>query len=246
MQSGDPIAFSAIVFEGEAPFWAQKRRCAFNPSYSLGAPAEIEIDLPDSGPVDPQSGDGHHIGLWDSGSPGNDMAAIKVTGTSSTGLPFSRIATANFTVLKQLAYIDSIADSAVDDNGDGAPDRVVMAALLTVTTPGNYQLVFYFVAGRYFTSRTNHKVESGPQRIEASLSFATLASLGADGPYAITDVFLIHTDDPEEPIADRNDDAGLTGAYVISSLPATKPLSLSPLSPLATSNRARKERSIWN
>lgn len=227
VQAGDSIAFSAIVFEGDAPVAGAKVTLRVQSLDNLAAPAEAEIDLPDSGPIDPQSGDGHYIGLWDSVKPGKYAGAIKVAGTSSTGLPFSRIATANFTVLKKLARFESVADSAVDDNGDGTPDRVVMAARLNVTTAGNYQFVFNLrSADRYFTSRTDHKVEAGTQRIESNITFAALSSLGADGPYAITDVFLIYSDDPEEPVADRKADAGQTGIYVTSALPSAKPLTI--------------------
>jgi len=245
VQAGDSLAFSAIIFEGDAPVAGATVTLRIQSLDNLGAPAEAEIDLPDSGPIDAQSGDGHYIGIWDSVRPGKYAGAIKVSGTASTGLPFSRIATANFTVLKKLARFESIADSAVDDNGDGTPDRVVMAARLNVTTPGNYQFVFNLrSANRYFTSRTDHKVEAGAQRIEAGIGFAALSSLGADGPYAITDVFLIHTDDPEAPVADRYADAGRTGVYVISALPSAKPLTLAPSALAFGDVEAGKEKAL--
>jgi hypothetical protein len=227
--SGSGIAFSAIVFEGDAPVVGATVTLRVQSLDNLAAPPETEMDLPDSGPIDPQSGDGHYIDVWKSGKPGKYVAAVKVSGTSSTGIPFSRLASANFTVLKKLARIESITDAAVDDNGDGIADRMVVAAQLDVTTAGNYQMVFNMRSGeRYFTSRTDRKLESGPQRFEASIAFAALAGLEADGPYGITDLFLIYTDDPEDPVADRRADAGLTGAYRLSSLPGNKPLTVAP------------------
>lgn len=229
VQAGDPIAFSAMVYDGSAPVAGATVTLRIQSLDNLASRAEAEFELPDSGPIDPQSGDGHYIGIWNSVKPGKYAAAAKITGTGSSGLPFSRITTANFTVLKKLARFESVADSAVDDNGDGTPDRVIVASRLDVTTAGTYQFVFNLrTAERSITTRTNHELEAGARRIESGISFATLAGLGVDGPYDITDVFLIHAGDPEEPVVDSIANAGRTGAYVLSDLPSAKPLTVAP------------------
>ncbi|MBM3756065.1 MAG: DUF5011 domain-containing protein [Acidobacteria bacterium] len=209
IRSGDGAAFSAMIFENTKPFVGAKATVRIRPRDDAAAPHIAEFELPDSGALNPTVGDGLYLRAWSPPGPGNYIAALRVTGVSGGGAAFSRLASAEFTVLKPLARIEAISDSAIDDNGDGLPDRVAITANVRVSTAGSYELAFNVRAGqRNLTSRTRARLEQGLAPITAGVSFTDLASLAPEGPYAITDVFLFHLDDPELPPADDRADGG--------------------------------------
>ena len=160
--------------------------------------------------------------------PGRYAAALKITGTSLNGMAYSRMASAEFRVLPAMARFVSIADSAIDDNGDGMPERVIVEANLEVTQPGNYEFAFNLRNGeQVLTTRVPFRLEAGRRRIEAPIGLADLTSLGSDGPYAITDAFLFLIEMPDPLPADHVPDAGLSGVYPVSRLQTVKPITAS-------------------
>ncbi len=226
-QVGDTIAVTGAVFDGTSPITNAKVKVTVgnreDPSFP---PAQFE--LADSGPLDDTVGDGVYTGLWTTGSPGRFTAAMRVTGLSTSGIPFSRLASAEFRVLEPTARIESLYDAAVDDDGDGLPDRIAVTAAVNVTKAGNYQLLVNLAAGNgsQATARPSAKLAQGRTLFDASFAFADLNALGADGPYAIKYVALLFLDDDEAPVVNETVDAGMTQPYPTAALVAIRSKSL--------------------
>ncbi len=230
VQAGKPVAFSGMIYDGPAPLagatavvsLGDRNDASFKP---------VRINLDDSGPLDATVGDGLYLGIWTPDRPGRYLAAMRVTGMSTSGVPFSRLASTEVLVLPALASIESISDSAVDDNGDGLAERVVVTLGLKVTTAGKYQALLnlrkpgdVLVAGRQTVT-----LEVRSTRIDVPFTFEELSQLG-DGPYSISNLSLLYLDDAEAPAADGKDDAGNTAPYPVSALLNARsgPLSLNP------------------
>ncbi|MBI4904896.1 MAG: choice-of-anchor D domain-containing protein [Acidobacteria bacterium] len=228
----EPVALTGVFFDGAAPLAAVRAIVRIRAQDDEAATA-TDLTLEDSHDLDGQAGDGNYFALWRPPGPGRFLAAMKATGVSRSGIAFSRLASAEFRVLAPLAVIESIYDSAVDDNGDGLADRIVLGANLDVATAGEYLLLLKVGSEQLAVpARRAAVLEKGKSRIEVNLALETLASLAPAGPYSITNVMLVHQDEPEPPVVDERSDAGKTAAYPVAELlrAATAPLLASPTS----------------
>ncbi len=223
---GTPVGLSGMVFDGPSPLLGATAavRIASRDDASF---APVAVNLAAHAPVD-----GMYLGAWTPTRPGLYEVAMRVTGVSSSGIRFSRFAAAEIRVLPPLATIETVTDSAIDENGDGIPDRIVVSVGVKADTAGKYQLLLNLRASNeaVLTGRTTVSLETGRSTVNVPFAFQDLGRLGVDGPYDIRDVFLLYLDDPESPASDDRADAGRTGAYPVAELlrAASRPLMLTP------------------
>lgn len=222
-RAGDPVVFTALFFDAAEPLGGLTASVRIRPRDDPSA-AAVDLRLEDSSEVDEQAGDGQYFGVWRPERAGHYVAALKASGTSLSGVPFSRIASTGFRILPPLARIESIRDMAVDDDGDGVADRVVFEVSLDVKKDGNYQVLFNLRSSgeAKVAGRRRAALEVGKARAEISFPLRELGPLAADGPYTLTDVFLLYLDAPDAAVADHRADAGKTAPYPLADLLASK------------------------
>ena len=223
VQIGDKIAFSGLVFDGGKPLTGAKAVLTIaDPRDASKTP--VQIDFTDAGPLHSTVGDGGYTAIFAPTAAGKYTAAMRVTGVSATGVRFARTASTAFTVRQPMAHFVSFQDTAIDDNGDGVIDRVLVTAKVNVTAPGKYQFGISLggLAGAVIKANSSTSLNAGDQQVTAEFAPAAFARLGQDGPYTRQDAVLVFLDDPEIPEADMLSDAGPSAPYALSSLTAPK------------------------
>lgn len=148
------------------------------------------------------------------------MAAMQVNGTSASGTAYSRIASASFKVIGPAATFGSFSDTAVDDNANGRPDRIVITATVNVQTTGNYFFTIQLLESNSakLLSKARATLQAGTRQIEASFDIAELRSLNANGPYTLKNAELIYEDGSGDlPVVDFRENVGTTQSYQLSS-----------------------------
>ena len=128
---------TAAVFEGSGPVG--------------GASAEVSVRDPDGTyttfslvddgvEADNAAGDGLYSGEFEPSLPGRYAAVADITGTTSSGLSFSRQA-AEFTVVPVRSLLTgSFSDMGVDDDGNGLFDRISIEVDADTVEAGDYRL----------------------------------------------------------------------------------------------------------
>jgi len=183
---------------------------------SLSHPAPLA--LLDGGPGDAAVGDGIFTGLFTPTFAGEYDVVVRLTGTTPAGNPVSRTAGTHFTVTNPLATISSVQTSAVDTNGNGLTDSLVLNASINVQTAGSYTLAVRLIAtnGKSVVHLSNATLASGTQAMVVQFSAMDVLGLGVDGPYTIG-VTLLWKGPPREIIADNSHQIGVTPAYTLAS-----------------------------
>ncbi len=181
----------------------------------------VSVPLVDSGSFpDATQGDGLFSGLFTPSQPGAYVAAVQATGTSLGGVPFSRTALTDFTVVPSNASLGSISDQGVDTNGDGLIGEVVVDASVTVQTAGTYlfSIVLQASNGQTVYSANTATLTTGSQTISVQFAATDILGLGVNGPYEKTQAFLALISGPTQTVADLKSDAGPTAPYALSNL----------------------------
>ena len=215
---GDTIVLNAIILDGTAPVTGATVTCGISDPTQPDSDAQ-QIALQDGGPFDAATGDGVYTGTLTLNHTGEFPIAVRITGVSTSGLSFSRIASATVTVVDQLASFTSFQDAAVN-NPNGFIDRVNLTANMTVSVAGDYRFTATFLAsnGHQITSSAEGHLDTGTQQLSIPFSADSLFGLGVDGPYQIKNAFLMFVDNQENPLADSRADAGSTAAYQLAAL----------------------------
>lgn len=219
---GDTVLLVGILFDGSTPV----APLGTTVTASIGDPSDaatppIQITLQDSGTFDAAPGDGIYTGTHTASQAGRFSAAMQATGISGSGVTFSRTASTTFRVLRPLASFDSFSDVGVDDNSNGAIDRVVVTANVNVQTAGRYQFGVSLEANNAAQIKASTIATlsaGGAQQVAVSFSATEVFGLGVNGPYVMKDAVLTYQDDPDTPVVDFRENAGNTSAYLLSSL----------------------------
>lgn len=182
----------------------------------------ISVPLMDDGlGVDAAAGDGLYSGELTPAVPGSYGALARMTGTTSTGLPFVRQAATRFEVLRQTSFLTGdFTDSGSDDDGDGLFDRIVLQADTQTVEAGRYRL---FVGLR--TAGGEELVRSGEADLLPGLGSIAVGfeaeefiALGENGPYFVSFLYLVRLDPAGVLEAHRLESLGQTQAYQLSQL----------------------------
>lgn len=195
---------------------------AFNPSlltWRVQAPQPpVTVALLDSGPNDAIPGDGIYTGIFTPSAAGDHGVLLTATGTA--GAAFVRKGATTFRVIQPSASLGTLQDQAVDDNANGLPDRIVVAAPVTVQIAGDYEFEVTLKAsnGKETSARGTATLGIGAQQISASFRVAVIIrELGVNGPYQRLDAVLVRRTSTDEFIAHSQADAGSTASYTLSS-----------------------------
>ena len=220
-RSGEEVLLSALLFDGTSPILPAGTTITArigNDADPLAVPGQVT--LLDSGVFDADPADGIYTGTYVPPAPGRYTAAIRATGVSLAGVPFSRTASTSFRVLAPTAAFAAFRDAGADDNGDTRLDRIVVTADVTVTVPGRYRFGVSLLAsnGQVTTANAAADLSSGNQSIDVSFRAEDVFALGVDGPFELVNATLLHEDDPEAPVVDRREHAGMTAPYLRSDL----------------------------
>ena len=126
-----------------------------------------------------------------------------------------RVGGTQFQVGAEGAGIDpAVAESTVDDDGNGRIDRLVLTPTVTVTKAGNYTLVSTLLdrTGKVIDhGRATATLRAGaPTAMPVEFSGGTIHDAGQPGPYRLTGLILIA--ESLDWLATL-DDAGMTAAY---------------------------------
>ena len=218
-QAGDTVVVSAILLDGVAPIAGATVNASVGDPLQAGA-VPTQVVLQDSGQYDEATGDGIYTGTFTASQAGQFAVQVRATGTSAAGVSFSRTASTSFRVLPPLARLLSFSDAGVDDNGNSLIDRIVVTATVDVQAAGNYLFTMGLVSssGVRINASTSAPLAAGTQQIAVPFPAADVSSLGADGPYQRRDATLYAVDDAEQTVTSFVGDAGLTAAYLRSSL----------------------------
>ena len=181
--------------------------------------APISFALTDSGAYDEATGDGIYTGTFTPSVKGNYTVYMTASGTSSSGAAFSRTATAAFQVSDPLARIGALSDAPVY-NSNGLIDHVAITAPVSVQAAGTYRLALDLQAGngKSIQAITSMPLNTGSQQMVLSFPFASLLSLGTNGPYTEAHARLILVSNSDSTLADYIDNAGYTQTYSQSSV----------------------------
>lgn len=208
-RQGSAMGLSGMVFDGSKPL--------------VGATAKVRIvnvedpnGRAESLELAPLAGnEGIYVGGWKPAAAGTYAISMRTTGLSASGVPYARFAATEVRVEPARAAIQEITDSAVDDGGDGIPDRVVLECRVEAEVAGAYRLQMMLQASNRATLplRVTTTLAKGATRVAVPVALESLAKLGVDGPYAIREVLLVYLGEREQPIADDRGDMGTTGAY---------------------------------
>jgi hypothetical protein len=89
-----------------------------------------------------------------------------------------------------VATLVSISERAVDDNGNGLPDRLEITALLNVVKPGKYEIRFLISGpgGEALMGTGEGTLAAGRQQLKASVPAERLRDALRDGPFIINNV----------------------------------------------------------
>jgi len=217
----DTLAFSSMPANSTAPssntFTIQASASpSFDPTVLVwdisvpGIPAQVT--LLDSGPFDNASGDGIYTGTFTSATVAPHSVAYSITGTSSSGVAFSRAAEAQFTVMQPLSSFLSFTDN-LQNTG------IATSISLNVQTAGSYRVSLSLQASNQKTveETVSATLPAGTQTVQVPFTINDLLSLGVDGPYERINARLIYVANAET-LADYRADAGPTPPFSLSSL----------------------------
>jgi hypothetical protein len=196
----------------------------FNPStlsWSVNSvQPSTQITLADSGQFDAATGDGIYTGTFVPPGPGIYSATITATGTSLSGLSFSRKASTTFRVDPSTANFTSFQDQVFDDDGNGLFDRLVTTATVNVQTPGNYLFAVQLQAsnGNTLSAKIQAALTVGTSQVAVTFTADDIIrTLGVDGPYTRRSAALVYLSQGADIAADTRDNAGTTAAYSLAS-----------------------------
>jgi hypothetical protein len=180
----------------------------------------INLSLLDSGTYDDATGDGIYTGTFMPTDPGTYTVLLTASGTSNSGLPFIRTASAAFRVITPAAQLGAFADAAINDPFTGGLTNVNVTASVTVQTAGYYQLSTQLVAsnGNTVTAWGSAQLSTGTGSVVVSFPASALSSLGTNGPYTMHNASLFLAPPGDSILADYKDPVGTTQAYTLSSI----------------------------
>jgi hypothetical protein len=185
--------------------------------WSTGTP--FTASLVDGGQYDYATGDGLYTGVYVPPAIGLYRVMAKITGTFA-GSPFSRSAALTFRVVNPLATLAGVADVAIDDDGNGLSDRLVLSAQVNAQSAGSYVFSVGLTAsnGNAISGSGSATLAIGAGQIDVSVPARRVLSLGVDGPYEKVNATLAQIPTDGGPISvGRLADAGPTAAYTLAS-----------------------------
>ena len=214
----DKVVLSGLVYDGATPVTGATVTVLIGDDNDpISDP--IQVVLQDSGTFDKATGDGIYTGTFTASHAGTFTAAIKATGTSPSGKPYSRIASTPFKVIDAIATFSSFSDAAVDDNSNGRPDRIVITSTINVQTPGNYFFSIQLLASNGVTvlAKARTTLQAGTRQMEASFDMDDLHKVNVNGPYTLKNAELIYEDASGGlPVVDFRKNVGTTQSYQLS------------------------------
>ncbi|HEX8351480.1 MAG TPA: proprotein convertase P-domain-containing protein [Pyrinomonadaceae bacterium] len=214
---GEKVVISGLVFDGPTPVRNATVLASVDDVDRPDADP-VQLTLTDSGPLDVTPGDGIYTGSFTPDHAGDFAVAIKATGASAANLAFARTSSTDFNVTPTTARFVSFRNEALDADGDGLVDEVLVTAGLDVQAAGQYQFALTLVAGngQKTNAQTLADLSQGAQQISVSFPAQDILRLGVDGPYALTEGLLtLHAD--KVLVADYRKDVGTTDALESSS-----------------------------
>ena len=216
---GQPVTLALVAFDGPAPVTGAAVTAGVYQTGGESSP--MPVTLRDDGDApDTAAGDGVYTAAIDGLSPGHYLAeVVAVIGAGRA------VAGADFEVVPSRATFGTPrTDAGVDTNGDGLFDLVRLAFPVQVDTPGVYEVVAELrtAAGAALRSGARATLAAGPGQVLVPFAAADLRKyLAADGPWLVRDVRLLRVPaslDEGDLLADRVDDFGATGAYLLGQL----------------------------
>lgn len=145
-----------------------------------------------------------------------------ITGTTSQGNPFLRMASTTFEVTPVHATLTgSFTDRGIDDDGDGLFDRIGIAPGLDVTAAGDYLVTVVLKASNDTTLAANVTTALTTSSASAEVFFRAddiRRELGVDGPYRVSLVIVEHITSSAVVVADERTNLGDTAGYTLTQL----------------------------
>ena len=180
----------------------------------------INVTLLDSGTYDNASGDGIYTVAFAPTDPGSYSILLTASGVSKSGLPFSRTASATFSVNPPSAQFVAFSDAPVLDSASGLLKAVKIIAAVNVQQAGTYEFSVEIVAvnGKSTNAGILTQLTIGSGQLVAQFPASLLLPLGVNGPYTISRAQLLYHGPEGQSLADYRDPAGTTQPYSITSL----------------------------
>jgi hypothetical protein len=118
--------------------------------------------------------------------------SITASGTSAAGKPFRDEAMlTDVTVSPVVATFVLLTERAVDDDGNGRPDRWELTATLDVATPGKYEMRFDLSGdGGGTGGEASATLAVGRRKLTASIPAAQIFERLKEGPYKVVNIQL--------------------------------------------------------
>ncbi|MGH9462106.1 MAG: hypothetical protein ACRD1X_12865, partial [Vicinamibacteria bacterium] len=157
-----------------------------------------------------------YSGEFEPSLPGRYAAVADITGTTSSGLSFSRQAAAEFTVVPVRSLLTGgFSDMGVDDDGNGLFDRIAIDVDADTLETGHYRLFVRLdtIGGRSLMRSTDAVLPAGPSVLTVDFEADAIQQLKEDGPYQLESLELLFMGPLGATSADRLRSAGLTRPY---------------------------------
>jgi hypothetical protein len=168
----------------------------------------------------PDSGGGNYSSVYSPSGIGTYQVLVTFNGTSG-GAAFARTAYTTFQVASPVASFSGVTDAAIDDNGNGLFDRLVLAAQVTAQTAGTYRFGVTLLAsnGNTTTASGTATLPTGSGQISVNVTASQLLTLGVSGPYEKVRATVSQMPTTGAPVSvGFISDAGPTAPYTLASL----------------------------
>lgn len=178
--------------------------------------------------ADTLAGDGIYEALVNPAQTGNYQIQVEVFGTASTG-NFHRSAATTLQIVPHNALITGFSDRGLDDNADGAYDRIGITPSANLLKAGTYVISVRLRAANGKEMQRGVTQTFGLGTATAEVGFPAteiLRDLGTNGPYQVTEVRYYEKIEDDLIPADIRYDLGPTAPYLLGQLQHA-PLSLS-------------------
>lgn len=210
---GDTAVLTVPFFDGQHPILGADVKVTV---MTEGRPP-VELTLLDNGDsADNLAGDGLYSAEFIPQTPGDYLVSASIQGQNWRGIPCFRKAGAHFTVFEPTSRLTgTVHDESVDSNGDGQPDQVIVRVATKTVKAGEYRAFVHFktATGQQLFRSNAATLTTGLGEIAVAFEIEALRELGEEGPYQITQLWLIYYGEDGAIESDNLTQVGTTQAY---------------------------------
>lgn len=213
---GDTAVLTAAVFEGDRPVAGATVEVTLRAPDGTYSTVAVDDDGQDP---DTAAGDGLYSGELDPTQAGKHGAVARVSGATTSGLPFERQAVTQFLVTAASSRLTgAFTDAGVDDDADGLFNRLRIEAGTDTQLDSQYRLFVTLAttSGQTLVRSGDAALAAGPGTVPVDFEADAIVGLRENGPYRISSLELVRLTPAGAVPAHRLVDVGSTRDYRLS------------------------------